>query len=209
MYDYERPLWQREQCVTGTDEVGRGPLAGPVVCAAVVLDPEVTIEGLADSKTLSQGKREMLDGLIRQHARAVSVVFINAREIDRINILQATREGMKRAVESLPLDVDHVLVDALTLDIDTPQTSLIKGDQRSASIAAASIVAKVARDNHMLAMAARYPAYGFDRHKGYPTKAHLAALDQHGVSPLHRRTFGPVAKRLKPHLSLEVTSDEN
>ncbi len=209
MYDCETPFWERGELVAGTDEVGRGPLAGPVVCAAVVLDPAQPIKGLFDSKALSAARREALDTMIRTRAKAVSVAFVEPDEIDAINVLQASRRGMERALSSLCVPISHVLVDALTLTIDIPQTNLIKGDQRSASIAAASIVAKVARDRHMIALAERYPGYGFERHKGYPTKAHLEALDALGISPIHRRSFAPVAARCQTELSLEVGTHED
>ena len=179
-------------CAAGVDEVGRGPLAGPVVCAAVILSLEEArrIPGIDDSKKLSPKKREQLAALIRERARAWAVAGGSNEVIDEINILQATRLCMKRAVEALEIGADVVLVDGnMTLDIALPQRAFVKGDARIASIGAASILAKVHRDALMRAFAERYPEYGFERNMGYGTAAHIAAIREVGICPIHRRTF--------------------
>ena len=179
-------------CAAGVDEVGRGPLAGPVVCAAVILSLEEArrIPGIDDSKKLSPKKREQLAALIRERARAWAVAEVSNEVIDEINILQATRLCMKRAVEALEPRADVVLVDGnMTLDIALPQRAFVKGDARIASIGAASILAKVHRDALMRAFAERYPEYGFERNMGYGTAAHIAAIREVGICPIHRRTF--------------------
>jgi ribonuclease HII len=181
--------------VAGVDEVGVGPLAGPVVAAAVVLPERVDLPGLGDSKQLSRAQRERLDAAIRAQALAVAVEALPPSEVDRLNVLRASLEAMRRAVEALGVRPDHVLVDARTIPaLRVPQTSLVKGDARDGSIAAASIVAKVHRDAIMRALDARHPGYGFARNKGYPTPEHLAALDRLGPTAVHRRSFAPVAQ---------------
>lgn len=179
--------------ICGVDEAGRGPLAGPVYAAAVILDENRPIEGLADSKKLSEKKRDKLAVEIRQHALAWAIGRAEVEEIDRINILQASLLAMKRAVESLPLMPGEVLVDGLHCPaLAMPAKAIVKGDDSVAQIAAASILAKTARDAAMLALHDIYPQYGFDRHKGYGTADHLAALREHGASPVHRVSFAPV-----------------
>lgn len=178
--------------VAGVDEVGRGPLAGPVVCAAVILplDEELRISGVDDSKKLSAKKREMLAERIKNTAVAWSVVEVDEKTIDEINILQATRLGMKRAVESLARPADMVLTDGnMTLDIAVPQRSIVKGDALVYSIGAASILAKVHRDELMKKYAEEFPEYGFDRNVGYGTKEHIGAIREVGICRIHRRTF--------------------
>ena len=178
--------------VAGVDEVGRGPLAGPVVCAAVILplEEERRIVGINDSKKLSAKKREALAALIRERARAYAIAEVSNDVIDAINILQATRLCMKRAVEQLDPPADMVLTDGnMTLDIALPQRSIVKGDALVASIGAASILAKVYRDALMCRYAQIYPAYAFERNAGYGTAAHIAALREVGSCPIHRRTF--------------------
>ena len=178
--------------VAGIDEAGRGPLAGPVTAAAVILDPAQIPEGLNDSKKLTPARREALFDLITAKAE-FGIGWASAAEIDRINIRQATFLAMARAVAALPGKPDHALVDGNALpDLPCPATALVKGDARALSIAAASILAKVARDRAMVALAQQHPGYGWDRNSGYPTKAHLAALETLGVSPAHRRSFKPV-----------------
>lgn len=182
----------RRFLVAGVDEVGRGPLAGAVFAAAVILDPEHEIAGLADSKALSAKKREVLDEQIRQHALTYCVASASVSEIDDINILQASFVAMKRAVAGLSLPAEFVLVDGnKTPGFHCPSDSLIKGDSKHDAIKAASIIAKVARDQEMVELHELYPAYGFAQHKGYPTPAHLDALKQHGPSPVHRMSFSP------------------
>ncbi len=183
--------------VCGIDEAGRGPLAGPVVAAAVILDPARPIAGLNDSKKLSERKRVALADLIRQNALAWCVAEASVEEIDRLNILQATLLAMQRAVAGLSVRPESALVDGNRCPrLDIPVEAVVKGDGKIASIAAASILAKTVRDAGMLALHAQYPQYGFDRHMGYPTAAHCAALQAHGASPVHRKSFGPVAQQL-------------
>ena len=185
-------LSQGFKTIAGVDEVGRGPLAGPVVCAAVVMPlKEIEIiQGVDDSKKLSPKKRELLAKLIRERALAYTVYEVNEQIIDEINILQATRLGMKNALESLKIVPDTVITDGnMTLDISFPQRSIVHGDALSYSIGAASIVAKVFRDALMEEYAKTYPAYGFERNKGYGTAEHIRAIKEHGICPIHRRTF--------------------
>ncbi len=180
--------------VAGVDEAGRGCLFGPVFAAAVILSPERTIRGLRDSKELAPERREALAREIRAYARAWAVASADAGEIDRINILQASRLAMKRAILKLDPAPDYLLVDAVTVDLPIPQQGLIKGDARCRSIAAASILAKVDRDACMLEWDAAYPQYGLARGKGYPTPEHLSALEAHGPTPLHRVSYEPVRR---------------
>lgn len=181
--------------VCGVDEAGRGPLAGPVVAAAVILDPAAPIEGLNDSKKLSAGKRERLAGAIREKALAWAVAEASVEEIDRINILNASLLAMQRAVAALAIAPERALVDGNRCPaLVCPVEAIVGGDGKVAQIAAASILAKTVRDAGMLALHAEYPQYGFDRHKGYPTAAHLEALRQFGVTPIHRRSYAPVAQ---------------
>jgi ribonuclease HII len=177
----------------GVDEAGRGPLAGPVYAAAVVLGADHGITGLADSKKLSPRRREMLAAAIRQHAVAWSIAIATVEEIDALNILQATLLAMRRAVEGLAQMPDEVLVDGLFVPVvATAARAIVRGDASVAEISAASILAKTARDAAMLELHRTFPQYGFDRHKGYPTAAHIAALREYGVSIAHRRSFAPV-----------------
>ncbi|KGE04490.1 ribonuclease HII [Pseudohaliea rubra] len=183
--------------VAGVDEVGRGPLAGDVVAAAVILDPARPIDGLADSKRLSPGRREQLAGAILERALAWAVGRASVEEIDRLNILQASLLAMVRAVDALGTTPGHVLVDGNRLPHWPYRAeAVVGGDGLHAEIAAASILAKVTRDRELAALADRYPGYGFDRHKGYPTREHLDALARLGPSPVHRRSFGPVRRLL-------------
>lgn len=186
------------ELTAGVDEAGRGPLAGPVVAAAVVLDPLFPIDGLRDSKKLSAAHRERLAVLIRERAYAWSVGRADAGDIDRINILQATLLAMARAVAGLPTPPRHVLVDGLHCPrLPCSVEAVVGGDRRIASISAASILAKVTRDAEMVQLDRRYPQYGFRRHKGYPTVEHREALLQHGPCPIHRRTFAPVRSSIE------------
>lgn len=185
------------QRIAGVDEVGRGPLAGPVIAAAVILDPENVIEGLRDSKKLSEKKRQQLDIVIREQAMAFAIGRAEVDEIDDINILHASMLAMQRAVEQLPVTPDHVYVDGNRApQIAYPVTTIIKGDDKEDCIAAASIIAKVLRDREMVQMHAAFPVYGFDKHKGYPTKAHMQAIKEHGVTEHHRRSFRPVREAM-------------
>jgi len=181
----------------GVDEAGRGPLAGPVYAAAVILDPARPVAGLADSKTLTPRQRETLALEVRLRAVAWAVASASVEEIDTLNILQASLLAMRRAVEQLAVTPQLVLVDGLHRPrLTIPVRAIVKGDATVAEIAAASILAKVARDTEMLALHQQHPQYGFDRHKGYPTSAHLAALREHGASAVHRRSFAPVRSLL-------------
>ncbi len=191
---------QGYSCIAGLDEAGRGCLAGPVVAAAVILpleaDTPTRFAGVNDSKQLTVLTRERLYDVIYQYALAVGVGFGSVELIDERNILQATKQAMRNALAQLPLAPQALLLDALLLkDIPLPQRSLIKGDSRSLSIAAASIIAKVTRDRFMIQLHEQYPAYGFAQHKGYGTEMHLAALHEHGVTPHHRKSFAPVRER--------------
>jgi len=184
--------------VAGVDEAGRGPLAGPVMAAAVVLDARRPIVGLADSKTLSEARREDLAVLIRERSLAWCVSSATVEEIDQYNILQASLLAMRRAVEGLPVRAGLVLVDGNQKPSLSQRTqSIVRGDRFVPAISAASILAKVERDRHMRELDLEYPLYGFAAHKGYPTSAHIAALRLHGVSPVHRQSFSPVRKILE------------
>jgi len=183
--------------VCGVDEAGRGPLAGPVSAAAVILDPDNHIAGLADSKKLSERQRDQLAPIIRERALAWAVAYADVGEIDRLNILEATLLAMRRAVLALGIRPQQVLVDGLYCpDTGIPSVAIVKGDSKVAAISAASILAKTARDALMLELHETYPNYGFAAHKGYPTAAHLAALREHGVSIVHRKSFRPVRELL-------------
>lgn len=185
--------------VAGVDEVGMGPLAGPVVAAAVILADDVDLPGLDDSKRLPAARREALAARIRAQAVALSVAELAAEEVDRLNVHRAGLEAMRRAVLGLATTPDHVLVDARTIPgLATAQSGIVGGDARDGSIAAASILAKVHRDARMRELDAAHPGYGFARHKGYGTPEHLAALRRLGPSPIHRRTFAPVAQAAAP-----------
>ena len=181
----------------GVDEVGRGPLAWDVVAAAVILDPERPIDGLNDSKKLTEKRREFLFGEIQLHAKSWCIARATVVEIDQINILQASLLAMTRAVEGLHIQPEHVLVDGNKLPKWTyAAEAVVKGDSRVAAISAASILAKVARDREMLELDKQYPGYGFAEHKGYPTKVHMDALEKLGVTPIHRQSYAPVKARI-------------
>ena len=186
-------LWFNLIC--GVDESGRGPLAGPVFAACVVLNPAYKIEGLSDSKKLSEKKRNVLTHIIRTHSLAWAIASASVEEINQLNILQASLLAMKRAVESLPFAPDKVLVDeSHSPRLNLPVHTIVKGDSLVPEISAASILAKTARDAEMLTLHKSFPNYGFDQHKGYPTKKHIAALQMHGISAVHRSRFSPVRK---------------
>ena len=186
------------QLIAGVDEAGRGPLVGAVVAAAVILDEGSPIEGLNDSKKLSEKKREKLAVEIRQKAKAWSVASVSPEEIDRINILQASLLAMKQAVEGLSEMPDIALVDGnKEPDLSCEVEAIVKGDSKVAAISAASILAKVERDQQMLELHNQYPQYEFDRHKGYPTRVHMALLEEHGPCPEHRKSFAPVKRLLE------------
>lgn len=183
------------KAICGIDEVGRGPLAGPVVAAAVILNEEHAILGLNDSKQLSANKREELVTEIKKNARAIGIGEATAEEIDQLNIYQATKVAMQRAIDQLNIAPDCLLIDAMVLDNGLPQEKIIKGDARSVSIAAASIIAKVYRDEWMAKYGENYPAYGFAKNAGYGTKEHLQAIDEQGILPIHRKTFAPIKNK--------------
>ena len=188
-------LVPRVGVICGVDEAGRGPLFGNVVAAAVILDPSHPIVGLGDSKKLSEKVRERLYDQIYQHAISVGVGRASVAEIDQLNILQATMLAMQRAVESLSLVPDLALIDGNRCPpLNCASEAIIKGDAKELTIGAASIIAKVTRDREMLVWHAQYPYYGLDKHKGYPTQAHVKALEDYGVSPQHRRSFAPVRR---------------
>lgn len=183
--------------LAGVDEVGRGPLAGDVVAAAVILDPDAPIEGLNDSKKLTEKKRERLFDEIKEKALSWALGRASVAEIDELNILHASLLAMKRAVESLPITPEYALIDGnKSPALSIPNETVVKGDSRVAAISAASILAKVTRDREMVAFDQQYPGYGFAGHKGYPTAVHMKALKEHGVTVIHRRSFRPVRECL-------------
>lgn len=194
LYRYEEELIDAGvTCIAGCDEAGRGPLAGPLVVASVILPEHPRIEGLNDSKKLSEKKRAELYKEIVKQAVAYKIVFVSPKEIDKLNIYAATQMGMMKAVKGLTVSPNYVLIDFMPLDLlKIPHLSLVKGDALSATIAAASILAKVSRDEYMDKMDIKYPHYGFKHNKGYPTKMHLEALKRLGPCPIHRKSFGPV-----------------
>jgi ribonuclease HII len=190
---YEKLAWAAGAAlVAGVDEVGRGSLFGPVVAAAVILEPGYRIRGLRDSKLLPRVRRELLAPRIREHAIAWSIAAVDSARIDQINIYHASRLAMREAVLRLQPAADHLLIDAMKVDCDLPQRAIIHGDALSVSIAAASVLAKVERDRMMCEWDAIFPEYGLASHKGYGTPKHLAALREHGPTPLHRQSFAPV-----------------
>jgi len=206
---FEKMAWQSgARLIAGVDEVGRGSLFGPVVAAAVILDPGYRIRGLRDSKLLPAERREVLAERIRAHAIAWAVAAVDAARIDQINIYQASRVAMREATLRLQPGPDHLLIDALRLDCDLPQRAIIHGDALSASIAAASILAKVERDHMVREWDPVFPLYGLASNKGYSTPHHLAALRQHGPSPLHRQSFAPVWNNPVPQEVLAFMLEE-
>lgn len=212
IYKFEEELQDNGlTLVAGVDEAGRGPLAGPVVVAACILPPYLRIEGINDSKQLSAKKRNKLFAEIKEKALAYKIIFVSPEEVDKSNIYSATQKGMIEAVKGLSITPEHVLVDFMPLkDLDMPTTSITHGDALSASIAAASILAKVTRDEYMAKMDIKYPNYGFKHNMGYPTKMHMEALEKYGPCAIHRKTFYPVSKYFanEEQLSLELFSEE-
>ncbi len=210
LYAFEEELEDKGyKYVAGVDEVGRGPLAGPVVVAAVILPQNKRIKGINDSKKLSEKKREELYKVIMKEALAVSIAYVYEDVIDKINIYEATKQGMLEAISKLEIKPDHVLIDAMPLrELEIEHTSIIHGDALSASIGAASIVAKVTRDHFMEKMDFKYPNYGFARHKGYCTKEHLKALEQYGPCEIHRKSFSPVAKCYNKQLTFNFNEEK-
>ncbi len=195
LYKYEKELYKTGiEYIGGVDEVGRGPLIGPVVTACVVLPKDFKLEGLTDSKKLSEKKRNEFYAYIKEHALAAEVGIIGPEIIDEVNIYEATKLAMKQAINKVKekIKLEHVLIDAMPLDLDIPSTSIIKGDAKSISIAAASVIAKVTRDEMMYELDKIYPQYGFKSHKGYPTKKHIEAINTYGLIEGYRKTYGPV-----------------
>ena len=205
-YKYEKELWNNGiEHVAGVDEVGRGPLIGPVVTACVVLPHNFILEGLTDSKKLSEKKRDMYYDYIMENAIAVEIGLCTPEEIDEMNIYSASREAMIRAINKVrtKVNVGHVLSDAMPIDIDIPVTPIVKGDLKSITISAASVIAKVTRDRMMYELDKKYPLYGFKNHKGYPTKKHLEAISKYGLIEGYRKTYGPVKKILEEGIKNE------
>lgn len=211
LYQYEEQFEDLGiKYIAGVDEVGRGPLAGPVVVAAVILPLNLRIKGINDSKKLSLKKRNELYKIILNEALAVNVSFIDERVIDEINIYEATKKGMLEAISGLKIKPEHVLIDAMPLrELAIAHTSIIHGDALSASIGAASIIAKVTRDEYMDKMDIKYPNYGFKHHKGYCTKEHLEALEKYGPCEIHRKSFAPVKKFYTKQLTLDLFEEDS
>lgn len=198
LYSYERDLIKNNiSLIAGVDEVGRGPLVGPVVAAAVILPLNYKLEGLTDSKKLSEKKRDLFYDILNRDAISIGVGIIDEKIIDEVNIYEATKLAMKEALNNLKVKPEHVLIDAMPLDIDIPRTSIIKGDAKSLSIAAASVIAKVTRDRMMYELDFKYPMYNFKKNKGYPTKEHVDAIKKYGIIKEHRKTYGPVKDYLE------------
>jgi ribonuclease HII len=197
MYEYEEQLLKQGYLnIVGTDEVGRGPMAGPLVAAAVILPPNIIIEGLNDSKKLTSKKREELYIEIMEKAIEVQVTFIDVETVDRVNVYEASKIAMSQSIRKMKNKVDYILADAMNLNLGIPSLGIIKGDAKSLSIAAASVIAKVERDHYMIEMDEKYPEYGFKNHKGYVTKAHLQAINKYGITEIHRKSFAPVRECL-------------
>ena len=193
-YQYERDLINNGiELIGGVDEVGRGPLVGPVVAACVILPLNFKLDGLTDSKKLSEKKREFFYDVIMKEALSVGVGIIDEKKIDEVNIYEATKLAMKEAINKCSVKPEHVLIDAMPLDIDIPTTSIIKGDLKSLTISAASVIAKVTRDRMLIDLDKKYPMYDFKSNKGYPTKKHLDAIDEYGIIDCHRRSYSPVS----------------
>jgi ribonuclease HII len=198
MSAYENSLinHQKVRYIAGIDEVGRGPLAGPVVAASVILPEDFYLPGINDSKKLSKKKRALFYQYILDHAVSYGIGVATVEEIDELNIYQATKVAMERSIKHLTIKPDHLLIDAMKLDVDLPQTSIIKGDAKSISIAAASIVAKVTRDLYMAQLGNKYPMYQFETNSGYGTKVHLEAIETYGIIPEHRKTYEPIKTKI-------------
>lgn len=190
---YEKELYEKNiTLIAGVDEVGRGPLVGPVVAAAVILPKNYHLEGLTDSKKLSEKKRNLFYEILKREAISIGVGIISAKKIDEVNIYEASKLAMLEALKNLNVTPEHVLIDAMKLELDMPSTSIIHGDALSESIAAASVIAKVTRDDMMYELHKKYPEYHFDKHKGYPTKLHLECLEKFGPLENYRFTYKPV-----------------
>ena len=199
-YKYERELRENGiKFVAGVDEVGRGPLVGPVVAACVVLPEEFNLDGLTDSKKLSEKKRDFYFEEVKRQALGYGIGIIDEKKIDEVNIYEATKLAMKEAIEECKKSckIEHVLIDAMPLELDVPTTSIIKGDLKSITISAASVIAKVTRDRMLDELHEKFPMYDFKKNKGYPTKKHLEAIEEYGIIDEHRRSYGPVKKYLE------------
>jgi len=195
LWKYERELYKQGiKYIAGVDEVGRGPLIGPVVAACCILPNNFVLEGLTDSKKISEKKREEFYEYIINNCLAYGIGKISPKEIDKINIYEASKKAMHKAIKEVSKKIkpNHVLIDAIKLELNIPSTAIVKGDSKSISIAAASVVAKVTRDRMMLKLDKKYPEYGFGKHKGYPTKQHIAAINKYGLIEGYRTTYGPV-----------------
>ena len=198
LYTFERELIANNiHLIAGVDEVGRGPLVGPVVACAVILPINYQLEGLTDSKKLTEKKRDKFYDIILRDAISVGIGIKDAKIIDEVNIYQATKLAMIDAINNLSVKPEHVLIDAMPLSLDIPTTSIIKGDAKSLSIAAASVIAKVTRDKMMYELDKKYPMYNYKKNKGYPTQEHLKAINQYGLIPGYRKTYGPVKDYLE------------
>lgn len=210
LYQFEEELYDNGyHLICGVDEAGRGPLAGPVVVASCILPPFLRIKGINDSKKLSAKKREELYKIIVKQAIDYKIVFVSNEDVDKYNIYQATKKGMLEAISKLKIQPDYALIDAMPLhELELKHDSIIHGDARCASIAAASILAKVTRDHYMEKMDVKYPNYGFKKHKGYPTKDHLEALEKYGPCKIHRKTYAPVSKYFSKQLALDLTEND-
>ncbi len=201
-YKYERDLREKGiNFIAGVDEVGRGPLVGPVVAACVVLPEKFSLEGLTDSKKLSEKKRDFFFDEIKKQALGIGVGVIDEKKIDEVNIYEATKLAMKEAIRKCleNCKIDHILIDAMPLDLDIPTTSIIKGDLKSITISAASVIAKVTRDRMLDELDEKFPMYDFKKNKGYPTKKHLQAIEEYGIIEEHRRSYGPVKNYIENH----------
>ena len=198
LYTYERELIKQGiTLIGGIDEVGRGPLVGPVVAACVILPLNYQLEGLTDSKKLSEKKREQFYEILKKEALSIGVGIISAEKIDEVNIYEATKLAMQDAIKNCALKPEYLLIDAMKLDTCIPSNSIIKGDSKSLSIAAASVIAKVTRDRMLIELDKKYPMYDFKHNKGYPTKKHLEAINQFGIINLHRKSYAPVKEYLE------------
>ena len=193
-YKYERELREKgTTLIAGVDEVGRGPLVGPVVAACCILPEKFNLDGLTDSKKISEKKRDYYFEEIKKQAISYGIGIVSAKKIDEVNIYEATKIAMKEAINNMPIKPEHILIDAMPLDLDVPTTSIIKGDLKSITISAASVLAKVTRDRMLYELDEKYPMYDFKNNKGYGTKKHLEAIDKYGVIDEHRRSYSPVS----------------
>ena len=201
-YKYERELKEKGiNFIAGVDEVGRGPLVGPVVAACVVLPDNFNLDGLTDSKKLSEKKRDFYFDEIKKQALGIGVGIIDEKKIDEVNIYEATKLAMKAAIDECRSNckIEHILIDAMPLELDIPTTSIIKGDLKSITISAASVIAKVTRDRMLDELHEKFPMYDFKKNKGYPTKKHLEAIEEYGILPEHRKSYGPVKNYIENH----------